>query len=181
MSESAPVDELRRELNRLAISHSDLTLAVECARSLVQRNLLSGTAVSIDRGDGLITIGLTHALIISYCRPFTQRRDSGGTLETVDYLAEPRGSFAAQEERMHERLLDLRDQVVGHSDARRSEVSIRLDAEPPYLVHNWAERMPLQSRDLPVIVQMIIKLRRPLRDRMEGLTADLARSGVRHV
>ena len=119
---------LQHELDRLALSHSDLTLAVECSRYLKEHGLL-GSAT--DGGNHLFAVALQHALIVSYCRPFTQRRDRKGRREEHDYLADYLRSFSAREKGLHHRLLSLRDQVVGHSDASRSEASIRVDRETP--------------------------------------------------
>ena len=127
----------------------------------------------MDHGEGFLAVALVHALVVSYCRPFTQRRDREGQPEQEEYLAPFRESYTEAEQAMHDRLIELRHQVIGHSDATRSETTIRSDHPARYIVHQWAGRRPLGTDDLSVVEGMVHKLREPLRRRMDQVKEQL--------
>ncbi len=113
-------------------------------------------------------LAFSHALIVSYSRPFTRNVDLGAKRTSKDSFLQHLHDEQYTEE---EKLLRLRDQVVAHSDAEASEVSIYSREDSRYTVHSWRGRNLLARAEVDLILNMTAKLKPLVVKRLEELNS----------
>ena len=155
-----------RLYRRLWLSRIDLEEAKVMTAELIARK------ISIPRTkppSGLL-LALNTAIVVAYARPFVSSRG-----ESIAEKAVP-GSLlrvlSSEEREFHDRLAELRNKEVAHSDADFIELAIEVFPEGDGGVLR-ATRQPLRRPALRVLLRMIEKLEREIESRCEQLREHL--------
>ncbi len=156
-----------RLYRRLWLTEIDLEEARGAINEILKRNLRR-TATHTPTP---LLQALTTALIVAYTRPFVMSR---GSAEFADRTVP--GSilrvFSSGDRAFHERLVDMRNREVAHSDAEVTAVTIEVLPEGHGGICKVA-RGPLPRPQLRQLLQMIDKLESELQARFEILRKQL--------
>jgi hypothetical protein len=103
----------RKRLKRLVISNADLNHAKQYAELILNRNW--------DREKYLL-YALKTALIVAYWRPFSENDPAPDTLPMLEN--KHKKDFTTIEKRLHNRVRNLRNEVIAHSDSNAHSVRV---------------------------------------------------------
>lgn len=156
----------------LQICLKNIEYAEFCAKFLIKKGWHSPSS----KRRGTVyqqQMAFVMAMIISYCRPFTPGKSwlpgkygtrLGDVIDTILHV------FSDSEKRLHEQILELRNQLVAHSEGTRFDIDfIFIDGKPIPLVNDvpW-----FISADVTAsIIGMISKLREAIHEKIESIMA----------
>ena len=142
------------ELERILISQSDLLQAHQFATFILEENLHDKS--THDAKTKLILLAFNTALIVSYSRPFgtnrgkvTRRRSLSDTVLN---------SLTDSESRLHQLVLDCRDQEYAHSDLASYDMSIFSSFSGIDIPISRNPFIPLDKTQINNLVSIIEKL-----------------------
>jgi hypothetical protein len=168
LRELSPKEVSERALfKRLVISHFDL---VE-ARGYLDRLLVANRDSTPAPSDGIQQAALMTALVVSYGRLFSANRGTQGVAPSLP--ARFLRGFCTDERRLHEELIESRNQEFAHSDADPSGVNVNVFASP----QGTPTTMPVSNRvrigygqeQLEMLSQMLTRLYEQTFDEMRRL------------
>lgn len=123
-------DGLLRQFKRVAISFADFKEAHDIVRHIKSNELYA----DID-SKFLVLSALTNAMILSYCKPFSGN-DSRNKIKVPDLANSALKDLSADELRLHKFLMQLRNQLVAHSDSQAIDIK--------FIIHTYGEFKMLQ-------------------------------------
>jgi hypothetical protein len=138
MTKQADLPRLNRELNRTILSHDDIGEA--------RQYLQAFQALDLATSDQVVLRGLLTAAVVAYGRPFSDNRPHE--------QANPRPPlklkhlFSPAQRKLHDKLINLRNEVVAHSDYERRPVT-RVSAGLPGFSY-WGANFDLLQQGLPI-------------------------------
>lgn len=145
----------KKLFKRLVISHWDLQHAQRFAELILNRNLLD----SSDAMDKDLLHALNTALIVAYCRPFSENVHTSNTRAMLpdSYLRD----FSYSEKALHKHVYYLRNKGMAHSDSEAHGVRVIVNdlagtkiATPT----GWDPHVPLSKTALEMLLRMAEKL-----------------------
>lgn len=105
------------QFERVIITDNDLSTAAEFLRAYLARKLPD----SLGSADWVLARGLKVAIVVTYARPFTMRKDRFGKQEPKEMLSFL--TMSLPHLGLHETVLCKRNTISGHSDARPLHVA----------------------------------------------------------
>jgi hypothetical protein len=132
-------EHLVRQLMRLAHGQFDMRSAAAVGRLLVDHH---------DR-IGPLSYGLLTGFVVSYVRPFTESKTYGRLEDKWSKFPDDRPNF----ERHHKRLLELRNQLLAHTDETAyRRVTIDMVKTPPEISEG---RSPIDAQGIEAFLEMV--------------------------
>jgi len=160
-SDSPPLDDAfferaRKFLPRIRVDRIDLTKARRFADHILHQRWKKQSPTAD---------AFNIALIVSYCKPFSMRKDLEGKRELwLDRQVDLAEILSPEEAQLHNRVKELRNSYVAHSDA--DSVLFRgLDYSRTIFLHK--EALNLKKSDVELLRRMIGKWIKYLDNRIE--------------
>jgi len=138
-------EHTQRDLNRALISQQDLKNAAEYFDAAMRAH---------QSGDHLVCRGLITAGIVAYARPFSGNapHESANPRPQLS-----RKSWSATERELHDRIVQLRNTVVAHSDAAHIPVQVEARTSRS-LIYSATFHAPLaEAGELPAMFALAKK------------------------
>lgn len=156
-----------RLYRRLFLSYNDL----DEAKATIEKLLSARLPLPRNNPPSALLMALTTALVVAYARPFINTRGEckfaersvPGSLLKV---------LTSKQRDAHDYLLNVRNREVAHSDADRSEISLKLYADGHGAIYR-AARTPFLRSELKEIQRIIIKLMKEIDNKCEELRQTL--------
>lgn len=157
-------EKLDRQFHRLLISKKDMEKAIA---------YLSAAAKTHTAGDSDATAGLIAAAIVAYARPFSGNRNHARVTPNPPH---PDRWLTREEKDLHKRIVELRNEVIAHSDADRNPTKVSEYRDTGFLVSSRVYDPIFEVEDIPRFLALSTKVLRSFEDKMFSISKQLSQS-----
>jgi hypothetical protein len=157
-------EKLDRQFHRLLISKKDMEKAIA---------YLSAAAKANTAGESDATAGLIAAAIVAYARPFSGNKNHP---RVTPNPPQPDRWLTREEKDLHKRIVELRNEVIAHSDADRNPTKVSEYRATGFRVSSRVYDPIFEVEDIPRFLALSTRVLRWFDDKMFSISKQVSQS-----